>query len=80
MLFSYLKISGMVCGNYGSAGAGVEFDYVHIPMPTNGMGAGFAAAATNGNFCGGGIVAAAAMVVSAGPPVVAQNLASICSK
>jgi len=77
-------ISGSFCGNYGMAGAGVEFDYLNIPMPSNaatvGVGFGAIAAATNGNFCGGGLVAAAAAVVTAGPPVAAQNIVTVCSQ
>ena len=66
------------------AGAGVEFDYLNIPMPskaaTVGVGFGSNAAATNGNFCGGGLVSSSLAVVTVGPPVAALNIVTICSK
>jgi len=84
------KATGL-CGNYGAAGVGVEFDFLQIPrastnaIPT-GLAVGTAAAGivtmpVNDNFCGGCLAAIHSMpYLGAGPAAIAANVATICSR
>merc|ERR1712014_544956 len=44
------------CGNYGTDGKGVDYDYLHIPRPAAKIGAALFPIASS-NFCGAALVA-----------------------
>merc|ERR1711971_69414 len=85
------KATGL-CGNYGAAGVGVEFDFLQIPrastnaIPTGlqvgTVAAGIVTNAVNDNFCGGCLAAIHSMPYLAGTPAaaIAANVATICSR
>jgi hypothetical protein len=47
------------CGNYGTDGLGVDYDFVHIPKAQAKIGDVFAKVPGNHNFCGAALVGAA---------------------
>merc|ERR1719189_444369 len=48
---------GGFCGNYGTDGKGIDFDYVNIPRPMANIGGNFFPIVGNSNFCGKGLFA-----------------------
>jgi len=52
------------CGNYGTDGLGVDYDFVHIPKAQAKIGDVFAKVVGNHNFCGAALVGAAGPVLT----------------
>jgi len=68
------------CGNYGTAGSGIEYDFLHIPMPFAG-GTGSLMFQTS-NFCGGALISlttAATAITGTGATAMALNQVTLCS-
>merc|ERR1712083_760175 len=55
------------CGNYGTDGKGVDYDFVHIPKAFAKVGDVYAKVTANNNFCG------AALVGRAGPALTTDS-------
>jgi hypothetical protein len=80
------------CGNYGSAGVGVEFDHLQIPQASTAKiptgfpvgivnAAGVLATAVNDNFCGGHLAKTMSVVYrTAGGAAIPAQAQTICSR
>ena len=80
LIFLFVLQSGG-CGNYGTAGSGIEYDFLHIPMPFAG-GTGSLMFQTS-NFCGGALISlttAATAITGTGATAMALNQVTLCSK
>jgi len=69
-----MKGTATACGNYGTNGLGVDYDYLHIPFASTSATTPVPIT-SNSNFCGQCLVEGSAIVCS-----TASNRKTICSK